>query len=295
MGCRSLYFICVIFSLFFSSIAQSLQNQSARISLDDLLQQYASRVLARSHSGILYKATLPANLSGMEASVVRLRGGSFWTRGANYSAFQLPPKISASPYIKRLAIVYQNLGNWSSHYYRVSGHSLVTPVVGFRAYDASNFSSSVITPINLSVIGDPISIHFPQFLLPSGLNWTAKCVTFNVDGTVFLTDMTLPNVCSTPNQGHFSIVVEQPKRKARRGWNLWRWWVVVVVCGFVGLVSICVVSILLVRHTKAKKIRKMERKADQGESFKTIWVGSSKMPSAAVTRTQPILENSYAP
>ncbi|XP_042479540.1 uncharacterized protein LOC122060504 isoform X2 [Macadamia integrifolia] len=200
-----------------------------------------------------------------------------------------------SPYIKRLAIVYQNLGNWSSHYYSVPGHSFVTPVVGFRVYDASNFIFSVITPMDLRVTGDPISIHFPQFMLPSGLNWTAKCVTFNIDGSVLLANMTLPNVCSTRNQGHFSIVVEQPKREVRKEWKLWRWWVGAIICLLVGLVSMGLVCILLVRHTRAKKIRKMERKADQGESFNTIWVGASKMPSAAVTRTQPILENGYVP
>ncbi|KAJ4956341.1 hypothetical protein NE237_013124 [Protea cynaroides] len=294
MGCKSLYFISVIGFIFFSSFAQSLQNDSARLSLDALLQHYASKALARSHSGILYKASLPANLSGMEASVVRQRSGSLWSRGANYSSFRFPPRIIPSPYTRRLAMVFENLGNWSSYYYRIPGHSLVTPVVGFRAYDASNFSSIVITPVNLSLTGDPIFIHFPPFLLPSGLNWTARCVTFSVDGTVVLANMILPNVCSTRKQGHFSIVVEQPKRNEKRAWKVWKWWVIGLVGGFVGLVGICVVCIL-VRHTRAKKIRKMEKKADQGESFNTVWIGTSKMPSAAVTRTQPILENGYAP
>ncbi|XP_043717785.1 uncharacterized protein LOC122665695 [Telopea speciosissima] len=298
MGCRSFSFIGVIVSLFFASFAQNLQNDSARISLDALLQKYAYKALVRPHTGILYKASHPANLSGMEASVIRLRSGTFWVRGANVSAFLFPPRIISEPFVKRFSIVLQNLGNWSSNYYSVPGYSLVTPVVGFRFYDSSNLSSNAIASLSLNVTGDPISVHFPQFLLPPGSNWTVRCVTFKVDGTFSLANITLPNVCFTRNQGHFSIVVEQPKMnvtKVRRLKKLWKWWVIGLVCGFLGLVLVCVVAMLVVWLTRRKKILKMEKKADQGESFKTIWVGPSKMPSAAVTRTHPVLENEYAP
>ncbi|XP_042505660.1 uncharacterized protein LOC122082263 [Macadamia integrifolia] len=298
MGYRSLSFIGIIVSLFLSSFAQNLQDDSARISLDVLLQQYAYKALVRPHTAILYKASLPAKFSGMKTSVIRFRSGSLWARGANVSAFRLPPRIISQPFVKRLAIVYQNLGNWSSNYYSVPGYSLVTPVIGFRVYDASNLSSKTISSLNLNVTRDPISVHFPQFQLPPGSNsTTVRCVTFNLDGTVSLSKMTIPNVCFTHNQGHFSIVVEQPKMnvsKARRLWKLWKWWVI-GLCGFVGLVLGFVVAMLVVRLKKAKKFLKMERKADQGESFKTIWIGPNKMPSAAVTRTHPVLENGYVP
>lgn len=291
MGFKSLYIIGVIFSLFVSSFGQSFENNSSRDSLDALLQDYAFKSLARPHTGALYKASLPANLSGMEASVVRLRSGSFWTRGANFSSFHIPPRVMPIPYVRRLAIVYQNLGNWSSYYYNVPGYSLVSPVVGFMAYDASNLSVNGITKTNLSVTGDPISVHFPHVLLPEGSNLTTRCVTFSVGGSVFFSELTLPNVCHTRNPGHFSIVVHLKKKEER----LWKWWVIGFGFGFVGLVLVGLVVTVLVKFAKMKKIKKMEEKADEGEAFKTIWIGRSKMPSAIVTRTQPALENGYDP
>ncbi|KAJ4951923.1 hypothetical protein NE237_028755 [Protea cynaroides] len=303
MGCKSLFFIGIIVSLLVSSFVQSLQNDSARSSLDAHLQHYSYKALARARTGITYKASLPANFSGMEASIIWLKSGSFWARGTGFRAFRLPSKIIPLPYIKRLAIVYQNLGRRSSQYYSVPGYSLVTPVLGLRAYDASDLSSAAVAPLNLNVSGDPISIHFPLFRLPPGSsNLTVRCATFILHGTVSLAKMTLPNVCTTRNQGHFAIVVKQPKknmiRKERSLWKLWKkwkWWVIGIICGFVGLVFVCMVAMLVVRYTREKKIREMERRADESESFRTVWIGHSRMPSAAVTRTHPVLENGYVP
>ena len=39
----------------------------------------------------------------------------------------------------------------------------------------------------------------------------------------------------------------------------------------------------------------MEKVSERGESFDTVWIGKSKLPSASMVRTQPVLENSYLP
>ncbi|KAF8412159.1 hypothetical protein HHK36_000116 [Tetracentron sinense] len=261
-----------------------------RDSLDVLLRDYACKAVGRHRSGVLYKATLPANLSSIEVSAVRLRSGSFWIRGANFSNFRMPPKIIPMPFVRRIAIVYQNLGNWSSHYYSLPGYSLISPVVGFLAYDAPNSSARWVRKLNLSVTGDPISIHFPQVSLPKGSNSTIRCVRFGAGGSVDFSKMTMPNVCYTRDQGHFSIVV--PIKKKERQWKLW---VVGFGCGFVGLVLVGLVGMVVFKFVKMKGIGEMERQADAGVAFETIWIGSSKMPSATLIRTQPVLENEQVP
>ncbi|XP_010251560.1 PREDICTED: uncharacterized protein LOC104593426 [Nelumbo nucifera] len=298
---RRWYFIWVIccLCLFISSSGQALNNLT-HDDLDDLFQDYAFKAfkaLVRPRTGKLYNAALPVNLSGMEASVVRLRRGSFWVRGANFSTFHIPPRIIPLPYVKRLAIVYQNLGNWSSYYYRVPGYALVAPVVGFMVYDASNLSATSITKLSLSLRGDPISIRFPQVVLPEGSNSTIRCATFSEDGSVLLSEMTLPSECLGHDQGHFSLVVSVPpiavplKRKVK----LWKWWAIGFGSGFIGLVLVGLVGIVALTFVKKNKFGEMERRASEGEAFDTVWIGTSKMPSARVIRTQPVLENGDAP
>ncbi|MCI27236.1 hypothetical protein A2U01_0048434 [Trifolium medium] len=43
--------------------------------------------------------------------------------------------------------------------------------------------------------------------------------------------------------------------------------------------------------TVTKKIQAMEKQAIEDMVLESTWVGDSKMPSAAVTRTQPVLES----
>ncbi|KAK6263190.1 hypothetical protein QUC31_009006 [Theobroma cacao] len=288
----SLTVLWLVLSLYFSSSVHSLDNFS-NDSLDMFLQDFAFRALVRHrpHTGALYKASLPANLSGMEVSIARIRSRTLWKKGATLSSFHIPSRTVPVPHVRRLAIVYQNLGNWSSHYYKVSGYSLITSVVGFMVFDASNTRAKSLRNISLDTMGKPISIHFSNPKFPDGMESTvARCVGFSTKGTVHFSDMILPNVCYTSDEGHFSVVVRL-KRKHRP----WYPWVIGVVLGSSGLIFTAYFGLVFIRLLKTKRIQAMERQADEGVIFDSRWVGSSKMPSATVTRTQPVLENGGFP
>ncbi|XWS50043.1 hypothetical protein CRYUN_Cryun12cG0054600 [Craigia yunnanensis] len=288
----SLTLLWLVFSLNFFSSVRSLEN-FANDSLDTFLQDFAFRALVRHrpHTGALYKANLPANLSGMEVSITRMRSRTLRKNGANLSSFHIPSRSVPVPRVRRLAVVYQNLGNWSSHYYRVSGYSLITSVVGFMVFDASNTRAKSLRRISLDTMGKPISIHFSNLKYPDGMNSAAaRCAVFSTNGTIHLSDMILPNVCYTSDQGHFSVVV--PLKRKQRPWYPW---VIGVVLGFAGLVLTSYFGLVFIGILKTKRIQAMERQADEGVIFDSRWVRSSKMPFATVTRTQPVLENGGFP
>ncbi|KAF5947205.1 hypothetical protein HYC85_013162 [Camellia sinensis] len=273
----------LILSMFFP-LVHSFNNFTSDESLDVLLQDLAFKALLqhRPHTGALYKASLPANLAGMEISVVRLRSKTLWNRGANFSYIHIPLRSTLPmPHVKRILIVYTDLGNWSSYYYKIPGYSLVSSVVGFMAYDASNVSSNGVTKISLDTTGKPMEIRFRDLTFPQD-RIRRRCAMFSADGMVYLSDLSTENVCSSRNQGYFSIVAPLKRKKTvRKGF----------VLGFVGVVLVCVVGIVVVKFVAAKKIHKMEREAGEGEELETIWIGTSKMFSAAVTRTHPDLED----
>lgn len=289
-------FICfLLLTLFSSSFVNGVSgssDNSATESLDASLQAFAFKTLLRHrpHTGALYKAILPANLSSIDVSIVRLRSRRLWNRGANFSFFHIPSRTMPVPHVRRLAIVYQNLGNLSSQFYGVKGYSPVTPVVGFLVFDASNVSAKSIRKLSLNTMGKPISIHFPSFALSEGMMSKTRCVAVNGNGTVYLSEMSLPaaGVCYCRDEGHFSIVVPVKRKKLE---GLWYLWVVGFVVGISGLVVMGYAGMASVRILKTKKIQVMERQADEDLILESRWVGCSKMPSAAVTRTLPVLEN----
>ncbi|KAG5249398.1 atpob [Salix suchowensis] len=211
--------------------------------LDTFLQDSAFKSLAHQwpHTGALYKGLIPVNLSGMEVSIVRIRSRTLWNIGANFSNFQIPSRTMTSPHVKRLAIVYQDLGNWSSYYYSAPGYSMITPVVGFMVFNASNARAEK---------------------------------------------------CHSQDQGHFSIVVPLQRRgRDKRKHCLWYLWVIELVLGFSVVALLGYFGIVSLKLLKTKTIQAMERQADEDLVLDTVWVGSGKMPSATVTRTQPNLEN----
>ncbi|PIA24752.1 hypothetical protein AQUCO_44500002v1 [Aquilegia coerulea] len=286
--------IFAIFSTILSSFGHNL-NHSSQDSVDNLLQYYASKALVKAHSGTLYKAPLSSNLTGMEASVIRIRSKSLWSKGVNFSAFSIPPRVLTLPYVKRVAIVYQSLGNWSSHYYNVNGYSLVTPIVGFTAYNASDLTANGVLRLNLNAMKDLILIQFPLDSLPADSNSTFKCVRYGDNAVIEFSDMVFPSICSTRVQGHFAIVAPsigykkvEPKKKER----LWK-------CSVIGFAFVSIVLVVggwiviaVCRFVKMTRMREMEREAVEGETFKAVWVGDCKVPSTTtVMRTQPVLEN----
>ncbi|ONI07305.1 hypothetical protein PRUPE_5G112200 [Prunus persica] len=280
--------LCFFFTFLLSSCLCCLCNSTSD-SLDGFARDLAFKALSerRAHTGVLYKAILPANLSGMEVSVVRLRSRRLWNRGAaNFSCFQIPSRTMPMPHVKRLALVHQNLGNWSSHYYTLPGYSLVSSVVGFMVYDASNTSYNSTTKLSLKTMGKPILVQFPNVTLDQGTISKAKCASFATNGTISLTEMRHPGVCYATEQGHFSIVLRLKRKR-----SLKFLWVVgfvlaspmIVLVGYVGMASL--------KRLKAKKIQVMEKQAEEDLVLENRWVLGSKMPSAAVTRTLPALEN----
>nr|GMC86676.1 Lipoprotein signal peptidase [Ipomoea batatas] len=82
---------CVLLSLPVSPNAIDDPN-----SLDSLIRDFASN-RSRRRTGRLYEVVLPANFSGIEASIVTLKSGSLWMRGANFSLFGIPPRVLPWP------------------------------------------------------------------------------------------------------------------------------------------------------------------------------------------------------
>nr|GLL25181.1 uncharacterized protein LOC109188618 [Ipomoea trifida]GMC91202.1 Lipoprotein signal peptidase [Ipomoea batatas] len=289
---------CVLLSLPVSPHAIDDPN-----SLDSFIRDFASN-RSRRRTGRLYEVVLPANFSGIEASIVTLKSGSLWMRGANFSLFGIPPRVLPWPYVRRLEIVYENLGNWSSSYFNPPNHTLVSPVIGLIAYEekrSRNGSYGINSKIELNVIKDPITLHFPYISLPhhnNNVNASAlKCVGFQSNGTVEFSNVSRNRTCSVRGVGHFSLVIPTPpkQQKKKKKSTAWKWWVIIgssVVLGILGLLLLIGITY---KAVKGKRLGKMERQSEKSESLDCVWVGSSKMPCATSIRTQPALENAYVP
>ena len=116
--------------------AQSQPLSPARI-LDATLQDYAFRAFEHPRTGIALSA-------------VRLRSGSLRRKGfADYFQFGVPTGVVVQPHVDRVVLVYHNLGSSSDHYYPLSGHTYLAPVLGLLAYDAANLSSVGLQELNI--------------------------------------------------------------------------------------------------------------------------------------------------
>lgn len=285
--------------------------------LDALLQDYAYRVFARPRTGVVYDGNVPLNLTGIKVSAMRLRSGSLRTRGVSiYKEFQIPVGIVEQPYVERLVLVYQNLGNWSARYYSLPGYMYLTPVVGLLAYDASNLSATNLPELDIRASGQPISIRFSD-VKPVPVGSSAMCVSFDLKGSLNFSSVLSDNICTTLQQGHFSIVVESiapspapmapaplggPPKKAPvpAGKGKKNKSKVGIIVGSVagGLVLLFLLGFLIAwvdKYKRRKKMQQMERAAEVGEALHMARIGSTKAPAATVTRTQPTLESEYVP
>ncbi|XP_042374171.1 uncharacterized protein LOC121967787 [Zingiber officinale] len=269
--------------------------------LDTLLQDYAYRALVHPHTGIVYDATVPSNLTGIRIAALRLRSGSLKRRGFdNFKEFDIPPNIVVQPYTERLVLVYQNLGNWSSFYYPLHGYTYLTPVLGLLAYDAANLSATNLSELDFAATNLPVSINFTNvFPVPSGL--TAKCVWFGLNGSLDFRDLESGSVCTAFHQGHFSLVVNSseialppgPSEGPGMPLNPVKPWkiIVAVVGGVIALILLALLIYLMLKYNQNKKVAKMEQHADAGISLHTASVGNTQVHVAFGTRTQPVLEN----
>ncbi|KAJ6407634.1 hypothetical protein OIU84_011009 [Salix udensis] len=162
------------------------QTTDSAHALDALLQDYAYMAFAPPRTGIPYEGSVPSNLTGIKIAAMRLRSGSLRVRGVKmYKEFVIPKGVSVHPYVERVVLVYQNLGNWSQRYYPLPGYTYIAPVLGLLAYDASNLSATNLSELNISASGDPLNITFPD------CSFSSRWVN-----------------CEVRAQGHFSIVVE---------------------------------------------------------------------------------------
>ncbi|KAI3805841.1 hypothetical protein L1987_21728 [Smallanthus sonchifolius] len=251
------------------------------------------------------------------AYTLRLRSGSLFTRGVPmYKEFKIPIGVIEQPYVERLVLVYQNLGNWSVIYYPLPGYIYLAPVLGLLAYDGSDLSSKNQPELEIQASDEPISIDFGSVRpAPHGSN--PMCVWVDLHGQVNFTNVVSGNRCLAFKQGHFSIVVKsnstppsgpvspplvppatsevvRPDKNGGIDSRVWAF-VVYVVGGCVLLVLLAVLVLWIRGYRRRKWTHKMERAAEGGEPLHMTMIGSMKAPAAMVTRTQPTLETEYVP
>ncbi|XP_045790681.1 uncharacterized protein LOC123885440 [Trifolium pratense] len=287
-------------------------------SLDSILQEYAYRALVKPKTGTIYNATtqLPSNFTGVTLAALRLRSGSLTRYGVpNYNEFQIPKGLVQTPYVKRLVLVYQNLGNnnnWSSNYYPLPpNHTYVAPLLGLVAYNGSDLSATNLSHLSLNASGDPIIVRFRDVKSPPP-GTLPKCVCFDLFGSSHFTNVTGGNTCSTFQQGHFSIVIHStlppppitisplpsPQKESKSSSNKKKVWIIVgsvLLGGFASLTLLSLLVLWVLRCKQTKKIQEMERAADSGEALRMTSVGNTKAPTASHTRTLPTIENEYTP
>ncbi|KAH7865534.1 hypothetical protein Vadar_007908 [Vaccinium darrowii] len=291
-----------------STAARALDSRA----LDSLLQDYAYRAFVRPRTGIVYDGVVPSNLTGIKISALRLRRGSLKARGFQaYKEFEIPVGVVVQPHVERLVLVYQNLGNRSSVYYPLANYVYLAPVLGLLAYDASNLSAKNLPELDIRATGQPISINFSDVkAVPDGS--VAKCVWFDLHGgLVNFSNLVSRNVCSTFEQGHFSIVVESiapspappagapttqvPVPRSGGKKNNTTLWIILgsVIGGLALLVLLGFLALWVVGYKQRKQMQQMEKAAEVGEALQMTSVGNTKAPAATVTRTQPTLESEY--
>ncbi|PIN09619.1 hypothetical protein CDL12_17799 [Handroanthus impetiginosus] len=304
----STWLICLL-----SVMSLQLPTSSMRYAraLDALLQDYAYQAFHRPRTGVVYDGVVPSNLTGIQVSAMRLRSGSLRTKGVKmYKEFEIPVGVREHPYVERLVLVYHNLGNRSMTYYPLQGYTYLAPVLGLLAYDASDLMAKNLLELDIVASGQPISIHFSRLRqVPDGS--VPKCILFDLNGTVNLSNLLSGNICTTFRQGHFSIVVESiapspsPGGATRQGpvptataeKNNSKVWIIVgsVLGGLALLVILGLLVVWVSKYSRWKKMHKMERAADVGEALHMTTVGSTRAPAATGTRTQPTLETEYVP
>ncbi|KAF3327333.1 hypothetical protein FCM35_KLT07451 [Carex littledalei] len=288
--------ICVLF-------LHQCTSQSPARELDSLLQDYAYRAFLHPHTGIIYTGQVPANLTGISISALRLRSGSLRKRGfPTYMQFDIPVGVIVQPYVERLVLVYQNLGNWTSDYYPLTGFTYLTPIIGLLAYDAANLSGTNLPELDFVASESPISIDFGN-LTTSAAGTDPKCVWFDLNGVAQFRDLVSSNKCETYRRGHFAIAVNTSgispspapsgpthhKKISSKAWKI----IGGAVGGLVVLVLLSMLICCIVRYRREKKVKEMERQSEAGEALHFARVGGAQAPVALGTRTQPVLENEY--
>ncbi|CAN8248174.1 unnamed protein product [Cochlearia groenlandica] len=286
--------LTIVFFVFCANLQSMTMVHCINIQdLDDLIRSYAARDnTTRRQTGSLHEISLPSNLSDIKASVVTVRNSVLWRKGANFSGVCIPPFVKTTPYAKRIALIYEIIGNQSSSvYFRLSkNYSFVSPVIGFSVYDATNTND--LKKLNLSINRDNlITIRFDLDNRSSVKG--IKCVAFGDNGTLLNMSNTRGNnyECGARGyNGHYGLVVINKKVKPGSvNKRKWRWWFGLIA---IGISVIAVVVLVMVKIVvRKKRLREMERETDKSEIIGDILIsGRSRMPVASMVRTQPSLE-----
>ncbi|MED6202109.1 hypothetical protein PIB30_101986 [Stylosanthes scabra] len=304
----------VLLSLFPFLLSFQLPNDtivSSRL-LDAQLLDSAFGTFSRPViTGVPYDAEVPKALKGVKVSAIRFMSGSLWHRGVQmYKEFEIPKRVVGYPFVERLVLVYQNLGNLSNKFYPLPGYTYLAPILGLLPYNGTNLNvSHSMLPqlLQIRAYKNPILIKFSNVDLVQqfGGSLLAKCVYFGLNGSVQFDALLPNNVCSSFHEGHFSIVVESKSvippsssphqhdpNKFDFGFRILI--IPCLVCGILLLVLLGVVVRVVVRRAKqGARIEHLEYVADNSEALEITYVGDTKLPSASMIRTRPEIENSY--
>ncbi|KAJ6703663.1 PROTEIN putative (DUF1191)-RELATED [Salix viminalis] len=278
--------------------------KSARL-LDLLIRDYALKSSGvRFKTGKVQTVQLPANFSGIKVDAVRFRCGSLRRYGAQVKEFHLGIGVTVQPCVERLVIVRQNLDlNWSPIYYAnydLSGYQLVSPILGLLAYNSgSDVNVSDSFEIGIHAGEKPITIDFSN-ASTTAYGFRPLCASFENDGRVIIKDPESLSVCVAKRHGHYGLVIKSPPapppsmQLIKRKIGLWK----VVVGSSVGTaLGVFLLGLLFVamffQVKKKARMEEMERRAYEEEALQVSMVGHVRAPTAAVSRTVPIIEREH--
>ncbi|KAF7824804.1 uncharacterized protein G2W53_022948 [Senna tora] len=293
----------VVSSTLLGSNAQSIKSSHL---LDLFIRDYTFKSLDKHfRTGMVQSVNLPANLSGIRVDMVRYRCGSLRRYGAQLKEFHLHTGVIVHPCIERVMLIRQNLGyNWSSMYYSnydLSGYKLVSPIIGLFAYNA-DYDVNSSNPFQLGILAGerPLTIDFTNEEGGGGGGGIVPlCASFEENGRMTLATplSSMPRVCVAKTHGHFGLVIEDSAREPyRKRISQWKVAVGSTIGAALGafLLGLLLVA-MLVRVKKRSRMEELERRAYEEEALQVSMVGHVRAPTAAGTRTTPVLEHEYIP
>ncbi|KAI3666791.1 hypothetical protein L6452_41828 [Arctium lappa] len=250
--------------------------------LNVMLQDYAYRAFTFERTGIPFDGIVPSYLTGINISALRLRSGSLYSRGFDsYKEFVIPPGVMDGPrHVERLVFVYHNLGNWSSHYYPLTGdHMYLAPIFGLLAYNGSDLSATNLPVLEFNATEKPITFKFGP-IKPVSSGRVMKCVWFDVIGSkpVYY-EMAPDNTCLLSTPGHCSIV-DAPFVHHRHTSHVGK----TIAQVFLGALVLGYIMGLLIFHIRGRRNRTMENRETMtraGTHYEEIQLATTECPKKA--------------
>ncbi|KAJ0482500.1 hypothetical protein HanIR_Chr13g0654601 [Helianthus annuus] len=251
--------------------------------LDLAIQNYTFKSFKNFKTGTSYNIHLPSNFTGINVSTVKYRSGSLKRYGASIQEFHLGVGVDVHPYVGRVLLVTQNLGNnWSHIYYdtyiynQLVDYQLVSPVLGLLAYNADSDSKELEVKIQSPKVNG-IKIDFSNYTIQKNDTLHGKmqmCATFGDDGKVTLQKEVAPNICATSSHGHFGLVVQSPMLP--EGKKIKRWKVVFGSSAGAAIGAFLLGLLLVAMFVNGKKKARMdelERRAYEEEALQVSMAG----------------------